>query len=131
MSETTKTSDEKAAAKLERVYNLRFAEIYRLYLAKVERKGRTREDLDEVLMWLTGYSQEQLQQHANSDLTLRELCAQAPVLQQTVPTITGVICGYRVENIEDPLMQQIRAMDKVVDELAKGKALAKIKRDLA
>lgn len=111
----------------ERVFNYTFAGIYQLYVAKVERKGRTVAELDEVLCWLTGFSAVELQQQIDSGATLREFFAAAPMNPNT-GLITGVVCGVRVEDIEDPLMQQIRWMDKVVDELAKGRALEKILR---
>ncbi|MGV1035278.1 MAG: DUF2200 domain-containing protein [Microbacteriaceae bacterium] len=111
----------------ERVFNYTFAGIYPLYVAKVERKGRTVAELDEVLCWLTGFSADELQQQIDSGATLREFFAAAPMNPNT-DLITGVVCGVRVEDIEDPLMQQIRWMDKLVDELAKGRALEKIQR---
>jgi hypothetical protein len=108
----------------ERVFQYPFNKIYQLYLQKVTKKGRTQAELDDVLSWLTGYDQEILHE---SELPLADFFAQAKMsLQATL--ITGVVCGVRVEKLEDPLMRQIREMDKVVDELAKGKAVEKIKR---
>lgn len=104
-----------------------FGKIYPLYVQKVERKGRTTAELDEVLCWFTGFDQEQLQHHVEAGTTLREFFDAAP-LNPNASLITGVVCGVRVENIEDPLMQKIRFMDKVVDELARGKAIEKILR---
>ena len=111
----------------ERVFNYTFAGIYQLYVAKVERKGRTVVELDEVLCWLTGFSAAELQQQIDSGSTLRELFADAPMNPNT-GLITGVVCGVRVEDIEEPLMQRVRWLDKLVDELAKGKALEKVLR---
>ncbi|KRL53910.1 hypothetical protein FD01_GL000052 [Lacticaseibacillus manihotivorans DSM 13343 = JCM 12514] len=108
----------------ERVFQYPFDKIYQLYLQKVTKKGRTQAELDNVLSWLTGYEQEIL--HA-SELPLQDFFAQAKMSPQAT-LITGVVCGVRVEKLEDPLMRQIREMDKVVDELAKGKAIEKIKR---
>ncbi len=112
----------------ERVFRIPFSDIYPLYMQKVERKGRTIEELDAVLMWLTGYDESGLKQQAEGTATLSDFFAQAPQLHPNTSKITGVVCGVRVEDIEDPLMQRIRWMDKLVDELAKGKALAKILR---
>ncbi len=118
----------KASTDYSRVYNYSFASIYKLYLAKVERKDRTKEELDTVLFWLTGYNEKTLQQQIDGGNTLEAFFAQAPLLNPNVSKITGLICGYRVEDIEDPLMQKIRYMDKLVDELAKGKKMEKILR---
>jgi hypothetical protein len=112
---------------MERVYNYRWAAIYALYLTKVERKGRTKAELDEVLRWLTGFEPAELEHHLEAGSTLRELFAAARLTEKAA-LITGVVCGVRVEAIEDPLMQKIRMMDKLVDELAKGKAVAKVLR---
>jgi hypothetical protein len=112
----------------ERVFRYSFASIYRLYIEKVERKGRTQDELDEVLFWLTGYNKKTLQMQIDSKADLEAFFAQAPQLNPNVSKITGVICGYRVEDIEDPLMQKIRYMDKLVDELAKGRKMEKILR---
>ena len=111
-----------------RVFKMSFASIYPLYIQKVEKKGRTIEELDTVLFWLTGYNKKTLQQQINKKTDLETFFAQAPLLNPNVSKITGVICGYRVEEIEDKLMQKIRYMDKLVDELAKGKAMEKILR---
>ena len=112
----------------ERVFRYSFASIYDLYIKKVERKGRTKDELDEVLFWLTGYNKKTLQQQIDSKNDLEAFFAQMPTLNPNVSKITGLICGYRVEEIEDPLMQKIRYMDKLVDELAKGKKMEKILR---
>jgi hypothetical protein len=111
-----------------RVFKMIFANIYPLYIEKVEKKGRTIAELDEVLMWLTGYTAKTLQGQIDKKVDLQTFFAEAPQLNPNVSKITGVICGYRVEDIEDPLMQKIRYMDKLVDELAKGKKMEKILR---
>lgn len=111
-----------------RVFAYTFASIYPHYITKVEKKGRTKEELDEVLMWLTGYNKKSLQQQIDQKSTLEDFFTQAPEINPNASKITGVICGYRVEEIEDKLMQKIRYMDKLVDELAKGKAMEKILR---
>ena len=112
-----------------RVFAYSFASIYKLYIQKVEKKGRTQADLDTVLFWLTGYNKKTLQQQIDKNNDLETFFAQAPQLNSNVSKITGVICGYRVEEIEDKLMQKIRYMDKLVDELAKGKKMEKILRE--
>jgi hypothetical protein len=109
----------------ERLFSYSFAEIHRLYVAKVERKGHTVEELDQVISWLTGYTAEELRSFGGD---LREFFATAPAMNENTGLITGVVCGVRVEDVEDPLMQQIRWMDKLVDELARGKKLANILR---
>ena len=111
-----------------RVFAYSFASIYKLYIQKVERKERTKEDLDTVLFWLTGYNKKTLQQQIDKKSDLETFFAEAPQLNPNVSKITGVICGYRVEEIENKLMQKIRYMDKLVDELAKGKTMEKILR---
>ena len=112
----------------ERVYKLLFSSIYPLYIKKAEAKGRTKEELDTVICWLTGYSKQGLQQQIDRKADLETFFAEAPQLNPNVSKITGVICGYRVEEIEDKLMQKIRYMDKLVGELTKGKAMEKILR---
>jgi hypothetical protein len=111
-----------------RVFAYSFASIYNLYIQKVEKKGRTQADLDTVLFWLTGYNKKTLQQQIDNKNDLETFFAQAPQMNPNVSKITGVICGYRVEEIENKLMQKIRFMDKLVDELAKGKTMEKILR---
>ncbi len=111
-----------------RVFAYSFASIYKLYIQKVERKGRTKEDLDAVIFWLTGYNKKTLQQQIDTNNDLETFFAKAPQMNPNVSKITGVICGYRVEEIEDKLMQKIRYMDKLVDEVAKGKTMEKILR---
>ena len=114
--------------KTERVYALLFSSIYPLYIKKAEAKGRTKGEVDSVIFWLTGYDKKTLQQQIDKKSDLQTFFAQAPQLNPNVSKITGVICGYRVEEIEDKLMQKIRYLDKLVDELAKGKAMEKILR---
>ena len=111
-----------------KVFAYSFASIYKLYIQKVERKGRTQADLDTVIFWLTGYNKKTLQQQIDKNNDLETFFAEAPQLNPNVSKITGVICGYRVEEIEDKLMQKIRYMDKLVDEVAKGKTMEKILR---
>lgn len=110
-----------------RVFKMSFASVYPHYIAKAEKKGRTKAEVDDVIFWLTGYNEKALQQHIDNKTTFEDFFAQAQ-LNPNVSKITGLICGYRVEDIEDKLMQQIRYLDKLVDELAKGKAMEKILR---
>jgi hypothetical protein len=110
-----------------RIFVMTLASVYPLYLAKVEKKGRTRDELDSVIRWLTGYDQAELDRHLADGTTFAGFFAGAD-LNRNAALITGVVCGVRVESIEDPLMQQIRYLDKLVDELAKGRALEKVLR---
>ena len=112
----------------ERVFAMSFASIYPLYVEKAERKNHAAGEVDQVICWLTGYDAVGLQQAIADGIDLRTFFAQAPALNPNASLITGVICGYRVEDIEDPLMQQIRYMDKLVDELARGKKMTSILR---
>jgi hypothetical protein len=105
-----------------------FASVYPHYITKAEKKGRTKEEVDAVIHWLTGYDDQTLQQQIDNQVDFETFFAQAPRINPDASKITGVICGYRVEEIEDKLMQKIRYLDKLVDELAKGKALDKILR---
>jgi hypothetical protein len=105
-----------------------FASVYPLYIAKVERKQHTKEELDTVITWLTGHTPRQLEALAHTQITFKEFFDQAPHLNPDRKLITGVICGIRVEDITEPLMQEIRYLDKLVDELANGKAMHKILR---
>lgn len=105
-----------------------FASVYPLYVQKAEKKGRTRDEVDTVIRWLTGYTAKGLQQQIAKKTDFETFFAQAPHLNENATKITGVICGYRVEEIEDKLMQKVRYLDKLVDELAKGKAMEKILR---
>ncbi len=110
-----------------RIFTTTLASVYPLYLAKVEKKGRTRDELDAVIRWLTGYDQSELDHHLAAGSTFADFFAGAR-LHPNAASITGVVCGVRVESIEDPLMQRIRYLDKLVDELAKGRALEKVLR---
>lgn len=105
-----------------------FGGVYPHYVHKAERKGRTKEEVDTIICWLTGYTPERLQQQIDQRIDFETFFAQAPLLHPHASKITGVICGYRVEDIEDPLMQKIRYLDKLIDELAKGKKMEKILR---
>ncbi len=112
----------------DRIRRMPFASIHPLYVQKAERKGRTREEVDEVLRWLTGYSQAGLQRQIDQETDLETFFDQAPAFHPNAALIKGEVCGVRVEEVEDPLMRKIRYMDKLVDELAKGKPMAKILR---
>jgi hypothetical protein len=114
--------------KPEKVFALTFASIYPHYVKKAETKGRTKEELDEVIRWLTGYQQTDLEKVIKGSVDLRTFFDKAPKFNPNASLIKGVVCGIRVEDIEDPLMQKIRYMDKVIDELAKGKKMEKILR---
>lgn len=116
------------AADNSRVYKMIFAGVYPHYITKAEKKGRSKEELDEIICWLTGYTPKTLQKQIDKRVDFETFFAEAPQLNPNVSKITGVICGYRVEDIEDPLMQKVRYLDKLVDELAKGKAMEKILR---
>ena len=111
-----------------RIYRMPFASVYPHYINKAERKGRTKAEVDEIIFWLTGYNEQTLQKHIDDKTDFETFFAQAPQINPNVSKITGVICGYRVEEIEDKLMQKIRYLDKLIDELAKGKAMEKILR---
>ncbi|MCC7506512.1 MAG: DUF2200 domain-containing protein [Saprospiraceae bacterium] len=111
-----------------RVFKMSFASVYPLYIQKAEKKGRTKEEVDTLIFWLTGYNQQSLERQIDEKVSFETFFAQAPQINPNVSKITGVICGYRVEEIEDKLMQQIRYLDKLVDELARGKAMEKILR---
>lgn len=111
-----------------RIFGTSFASIYPLYVAKAERKGRTRAEVDEVIAWLTGYEGPALERAIADGVDLETFFAQAPAMNPNAHLITGVVCGVRVEDVEDPLMQRIRYLDKLVDELARGKAMASILR---
>jgi hypothetical protein len=111
-----------------KVFKMAFASVYPHYIAKAERKGRTKDEVHAIIHWLTGYDEAALQKQIETKVDFQTFFAQAPLINPNVSKITGVICGYRVEQIQDPLMQQIRYLDKLVDELAKGKAMDKILR---
>jgi hypothetical protein len=110
-----------------KVFKMSFASVYPHYVAKAEKKGRTKAEVDEIIFWLTGYDVQLLQEHIDNKTDFETFFGNAKI-NPNVSKITGVICGYRVEDIEDKLMQQIRYLDKLVDELAKGKAMEKILR---
>jgi hypothetical protein len=107
---------------------MKFSKVYPLYVNKAERKNRTREEVDQVICWLTGYSKTGLQQQINKESDFKTFFAEAPAIHPNSSLITGVICGVRVEDIEDPLVQKVRYLDKLIDELAKGKTLEKVFR---
>ena len=111
-----------------RIFAIPFAKVYPLYVEKAQRKGRTKEEVDRVICWLTGYDQSGLLHQIEQGTDLETFFARAPAMNPNSSLIKGVVCGIRVEDIEDPLMQRIRQMDKLVDELAKGKAMEKILR---
>ena len=111
-----------------KIYTISFAGVYPLYVQKAEKKGRTKAEVDEVICWLTGYDKKGLQQQIEKKVDFETFFTQAPHFNQNASKITGVICGYRVEEIEDGLTQKIRYLDKLIDELAKGKAMEKILR---
>ncbi|WP_460772347.1 DUF2200 domain-containing protein [Microbacterium sp. GXF7504] len=112
---------------MHRIFRTPFASVYPMYVTKVERKGRTKDELDEVIRWLTGFDDEELRAHIEQGTTFEEFFAAAR-LNPAADRITGVVCGIRVEDIEDPLMQKLRYLDKLVDELARGKAMGKVLR---
>jgi hypothetical protein len=112
----------------ERIYALLFGSVYPLYIKKAEAKGRTKEEVDTIIYWLTGYDKKSLQEQIEKKNDFETFFAQAPKLNPNVSKITGVICGYRVEEIEDKVIQKIRYLDKLIDELAKGKSMDKILR---
>jgi hypothetical protein len=107
---------------------MKFSKVYPLYVAKVERKNRTREEVDQVICWLTGYSRTALEQQIRRESDFEAFFAEAPGIHPNSSLITGVVCGVRVEEIQDPLVQKVRFLDKLIDELAKGKALEKVMR---
>lgn len=111
-----------------RVYKMSVASVYPHYINKAERKGRTKDEVDEIIFWLTGYNADELQKHLEDRTDFKTFFDQAPMINPNVSKITGVICGYRVEEIEDELMQRVRYLDKLIDELAKGKKMDKILR---
>lgn len=110
------------------IFATKFAKVYPLYVQKAERKNRTKEEVDQIICWLTGYNQAELQQQLELESDFETFFAQAPAIHPSSSLIKGVVCGVRVEEIEDPLMQKVRYLDKLIDELAKGKAMEKILR---
>ena len=111
-----------------RIFSIPFARIYPLYVQKAERKNRTKEEVDQIICWLTGYDGAGLRQQIEQDRDLETFFAEAPAIHPNSSLIKGVVCGVRVEDIEDPLMRKVRYLDKLIDELAKGKAMEKILR---
>lgn len=111
-----------------RIYTMSFSGVYPHYITKAEKKGRTKSEVDEIIRWLTGYSQEELEEQLEKKTDIETFFAEAPHMNPSRNLIKGVICGVRVEDIEEPLMQEIRYLDKLIDELAKGKAMEKILR---
>lgn len=111
-----------------RIYAMPFSRVYPLYITKAENKGRRKEEVDELIRWLTGYTQKQLESHLKKQTNFQEFFKEAPKMNPSRSLIKGVICGVRIEEIKDPLMKEIRYLDKIIDELAKGKAMDKIKR---
>jgi hypothetical protein len=117
-----------SAARNQRVYKMSVARVYPYYIAKAEKKGRTKKEVDEIICWLTGYSQKQLETELKKQTNFETFFTKAPKLNPARSLITGVICGVRLEEIEDSLMREIRYLDKLVDELAKGRPMEKILR---
>jgi hypothetical protein len=113
---------------IERVYKMKFADVYPLYIRKVERKNRTKDEVDQIIFWMTGYNAIELQEQIEHGNSFEAFFAQAPAMNPNCSLIKGVVCGVRVEDIEDPLMKKVRYLDKLIDELAKGKAMEKIFR---
>lgn len=111
-----------------KIYSMSFAKVYPFYVEKAEKKGRTKDEVDEIIRWLTGYSQTELEEHINKQTTFEAFFENAPQMNPSRSLIKGVICGVRVEDIEEPLMREIRYLDKLIDELAKGKKMEKILR---
>ena len=111
-----------------RIYSMSFASVYPLYVAKAEKKGRTQAEVDEIILWLTGYSAEQLEEQIEKKTDFETFFAECPELNPARSQIKGVVCGVRVEEVEEPTMREIRYLDKLIDELAKGKAMEKILR---
>jgi hypothetical protein len=110
------------------IFAMKFAKVYPLYVQKAERKNRTKEEVDQIICWLTGYDHAGLQKQIEQENDFQTFFAQAPAINPNTSLIKGVVCGVRVEEIEDPLMQKVRYLDKLIDELAKGKAMEKILR---
>ena len=111
-----------------RIFGMEFAKVYPLYVQKAERKGRTKEEVDQIIQWLTGYSPKDVRRHIEKKSDLETFFSRAPAMHPNSSLIKGVVCGVRVEEIDDPLMQKVRYLDKLIDELARGKAMEKILR---
>tara|TARA_B100000029_G_C17484533_1_gene926716 strand:+ start:691 stop:1041 length:351 start_codon:yes stop_codon:yes gene_type:complete len=114
--------------KNQKIYSMSFAKVYPLYIAKAEKKGRTKEEVDKLIKWLTGYTQKQLNSEIKKETDLENFFGKAPKLNPSRELIKGSVCGVKVENIKEPLMKEIRYLDKLIDELAKGKEMEKILR---
>lgn len=112
----------------QRIYRMKFSSVYPMYVQKVERKQRTREEVDRIICWLTGYAQAELENRIALGVDVETFFDEAPCFNPNASLITGVVCGVRVEEVEDPLMRKVRYLDKLIDELAKGKALTRILR---
>jgi len=111
-----------------RIFTMKFSSVYPAYVNKATRKQRTQQEVDRIICWLTGYTAAGLQRQLTREVDIRTFFAEAPAMHPNTPLITGVVCGVRVENVEDPLMRKIRCLDKLIDELARGKAMEKILR---
>jgi hypothetical protein len=112
-----------------RIFTTPFSKVYPMYVQKAERKNRTREEVDQIICWLTGYEKPELDRQLQQESDFQTFFANAPAMNPNVSLITGVVCGVRVEDVDDPLMQKVRFLDKLVDELAKGKPMTKILRE--
>jgi len=128
-SEIGEPMNQVSAKTKHRIYTMSFARVYPEYVAKAERKGRTKAEVDEIIRWLTGYSQAELEAQLEKQTDVESFFAEAPQLNPSRALIKGVVCGVRVEDIEEPTMQTIRYLDKLIDELAKGKTMEKILRN--
>jgi hypothetical protein len=111
-----------------RIYSMAFSKVYPMYIQKAEKKGRTKEEVDKIICWLTGYDEDAMKAQIEKEADIETFFAEAPQMNPNAQKITGTVCGIRVENIEDPLMKKIRWLDKLIDELAKGKPMEKILR---
>ena len=120
MTVSKKSATKASPANKPRIFGISFASVYPLYVQKVEKKGRTKQEVDEIIDWLTGYDGKQLQKAIDAKISLEDFFARAPRMNPNAKLITGVVCGVRVEEVADPLMRQIRYLDKLIDELAKG-----------
>ncbi|MEM9464874.1 MAG: DUF2200 domain-containing protein [Actinomycetota bacterium] len=125
---TTGSETEAIPTALRRVYDMSFGAVYPLYVDKVAKKGRTKREVDETIRWLTGYTQRQLMAHVRKETSFERFFAAAPDMNRDRSLITGVVCGVRVEEVEDPVLREVRYLDKLIDELAKGKAMNTILR---
>lgn len=119
---------EESAMAPHRIYAMSFSSVYPLYIQKAEKKGRTKDDVDTIICWLTGYTRDQLDEHVKNETTIETFIRQSPSPNPARSKITGSVCGVRLDQIEDPIMKEIRYLDKLIDELAKGKAMEKILR---